>query len=83
MRAGTLVRVFHPITGYLDTFGPAMFVRELIPTNDLPRDHTFWRNRTSPDVLANSLHNEIFYGGTLHIIVADQFILVPADSNVV
>ena len=78
------MHIFSPGAGFIDDHGPAVFLRRLIPSRDLPPEHAFWEDRNMrPDLIADVWHNEVLYGGSCHIIVEKQFMLVPAESKIV
>ena len=80
MQEGDLVRLFSPETGLIDDLGPAVFIRRLIPSRDLPESHRFWRERT-PTPIADAWHNEVLYGGSCHIILEKQLTLIPVECD--
>ena len=80
MKSGTLVRVYAPSLGEAGELGLGIFLRRIIPSRDLSRDHNFWGKKRYSDSLSSSWHNEILYCGTVHVLLEKQFPIVAIED---
>lgn len=80
MKAGALVKVFAPSLGTTGELGLGIFLRRVIPSRDLSKDHIFWKKKQDPDTLSSSWHNEILYCGSIHVLLEKQFLIIPVED---
>ena len=80
LSSGDLVRVFAPGHGFIDEPGLAVFLRKVIPSQDLPLNHDFWKEESNMSMRDGS-YFEILCSGQLFLLHEKQFILVPADDD--
>ena len=83
MKRGSLVKVFAPsLASESDgELGLGIFIRRLIPSQDLSKDHPYWKNKKSTHAMSNFWHNEIIYCGTIHILLEKQFPLKEIQAE--
>ncbi len=81
MKSGDLVQVFVSEDEWSPLPGLAVFLRRVLPSRDLARDHEFWKNGVhESDQLANCWHNEILYDGSVRCVMEKQFLLLPVAT---
>jgi|TARA_R110000824_G_scaffold351344_7_gene538388 hypothetical protein len=82
LKAGDLVKIYARGVQTAGEVGLAVFLRRVLPENDLSKDHSFWKDQDISHLsMAQLWHNEVLYCGIVHLLVEKQFILIPTKDE--